>query len=59
MQRALLEEGVEVDRSTVTRDMVATGAKFLARPTTVDLTETHKQTRVELGRDLLQVDPNV
>ena len=59
MQRALLEEGVEVDRSTVTRDMVATGARFLARPTTADLTEAHKQTRVELGRDLLQVDPNV
>ena len=59
MQRALLEEGVEVDRSTVTRDMVATGARFLARPTTADHTEAHKQTRVELGRDLLQVDPNV
>jgi hypothetical protein len=51
--------GVEVDRSTVTQDMVATGARFLARPTTADLTEAHKLTRVELGRDLLQVDPNV
>jgi hypothetical protein len=39
--------------------MVATGAWFLARQTTADLTEAHKQTRVELGRDLLQVDPNV
>ena len=38
MQRALLEAAVEVDRSTITRDLQAVGATYRARPKTADLT---------------------
>ena len=57
MQRALLEAAVEVDRSTITRDLQAVGATYRARPKTADLTTGHKEKRCALGKALLSKDP--
>ena len=57
MQRALLDAGIEVSRATVTEDMRAVGARYLARPTTADLSEHHIEVRKSLATTLLAADP--
>ena len=58
MQRALLNVDIDVSRATVTEDMRAVGGRYLARPTTADLSEHHIEVRKGLATTLLAVDPN-
>ena len=58
MQRALLDADIDVSRATVTEDMRAVGGRYLARPTTADLSEHHIEVRKGLATTLLAVDPN-
>ena len=57
MQRALLEEEVEVCRATVVNDIHAAGARYKARPRTADMTPDHIRKRKEAAQTLLAPAP--